>query len=344
MRKAGDQLTPANTVDRELLLEQPPRWSDRRVGLTLGAFVCVLFALLAAIFAVVFVTAWPSFANNGLAWFGWGGNVDAQIEAIYTSGDLQLEPVWTFRAWPLIWSTMLIVGGAILVSLVVSLFTAVFIVEFAPAWMKAALGPVMRFLASVPSVIYGLLGVVIVVPFINDTLITEAARSSVSYVVTLTGYSLLAGVLILALMIAPLMTAMFADGLRSVPKGWIEGALALGINRWRTTWKIGVRTARPAIVAGTVLASARGIGEAIMLAMVSGGIGFAPNPFDGWLFFVEPSRPLAPTIIKNADAITSVQMKSTIFAIAAVLLFSAAMFSLAGWAAKQPMKKYGIRA
>ncbi len=81
-----------------------------------------------------------------------------------------------------------------------------------------------------------------------------------------------------------------------------------------------------------------------MLAMVSGSIGFAPNPFDGWVSFVEPSRPLAPTIIKNADQMTSPQMTSTLFAIAAVLLLSAAMFSLAGWAAKQPMKKYGIRA
>lgn len=331
-------------IRAELLVEQPPRWNDRRVGLTLGALVCVLFALLAAIFAVVFVTGWPSFMHNGFAWFGGGGSVDAQIERIYTSGDLQIKPVWTFRAWPLIWSTLLIVGAAVSLSVVVSLLTAVFIVEFAPAGLKSVLAPVMRFLASVPSVIYGLIGAVVIVPFINHELITQSAKESVSYVITLTGYSLLAAVLILTLMIYPLMTAMFADGLRSVPSGWIEGALALGINRWRTIWKVGVRTARPAIVAGTVLATARGIGEAVMLAMVSGGIGFAPNPFDGLVFLVEPSRPLAPTIITNADQMTSPQMTSTLFAIASLLLASAAMLSFAGWAAKQPMKKYGVRA
>ena len=59
---------------------------------------------------------------------------------------------------------------------------------------------------------------------------------------------------ILTLMIAPLMVAVFVDGLRAVPRGWLEGSLGLGINRWRTFWKIGVRTARPALVAGTVLA------------------------------------------------------------------------------------------
>jgi ABC-type phosphate transport system permease subunit len=115
----------------------------------------------------------------------------------------------------------------------------------------------------------------------------------------------------------------------------------MGINRWRTFWKIAVRSARPAIVAGTVLATARALGEAVMLAMVSGGVGFAPNPFDGTIFFFEPSRGLAPTIITNSDGLASPPMKATLFAIASVLLFSAAMLSFAGWAAKQAMRRYG---
>ena len=65
-----------------------------------------------------------------------------------------------------------------------------------------------------------------------------------------------------------------------------------------------MRTARPALVAGTVLATARALGEAVMLAMVSGGVGFAPNPADGLIFFVEPSRPLAATILQNAEELT----------------------------------------
>ena len=144
-------------------------------------------------------------------------------------------------------------------------------------------------------------------------------------------------------MIAPLMVSIFTDGLRSVKPGWLEGSLALGVNRWRTTWKIGVRTARPAIVAGTVLATARAIGEAVMLAMISGSVGFAPNPADGLIFIYEPSRPLAPTIVKNIDPLSSPPANATLFAIAAVLLFSAAIFSLAGWVARRAMRKYGAR-
>jgi ABC-type phosphate transport system permease subunit len=151
----------------------------------------------------------------------------------------------------------------------------------------------------------------------------------------------MAAVIILTIMIAPLMVSIFTDALSSVKAGWLEGSLALGVNRWRTIWKIGVRAARPAIVAGTVLALARAIGESVMLAMISGSTPFAPNPADGLIFIYEPSRPLAPTIVKSIDQLSSPPAKATLFAIAAFLLFSAAMFSLAGWATRRSMAKYG---
>ena len=210
--------------------------------------------------------------------------------------------------------------------------------------MSNILQPVVRFLASVPSVIYGLLGVLVLVPFIGNHLVSEPQKASVAGVISLSGYSLLAAVAVLTVMIAPLMVSIFSDGLRAVRPGWLEGSLALGVNRWRTTWKIAVRTARPAIVAGTVLAVARAIGEAVMLAMISGSVGFAPNPADGAIFIFEPSRPLAPTIVKNIDQLSSPPANATLFAIAAVLLFSAALLSLTGWAARRAMRKYGATA
>jgi phosphate transport system permease protein len=328
-------------LEEQFPTEYGPKWSDQRVERMLGALVCTVVGLLLALIVTVFVRAWPSFSHNGLSWFGPGGNVDDQLNAIFLSGQNGLEYVYTFHAWPLIWSTILITGGAVLVSLVSALFVAVFIVEFAPEWMSNVLQPVIRFLASVPSVIYGLIGVVVLVPFIGNHLITEPQKASVAGVISLTGYSLLAAVLVLTVMIAPLMVSIFSDGLRAVKPGWLEGSLALGINRWRTTWKIGVRSARPAIVAGTVLAVARAIGEAVMLAMISGSVGFAPNPADGLIFVYEPSRPLAPTIVKNIDQLSSPPANATLFAIAAVLLFSAATFSLTGYFARRAMRKYG---
>ena len=307
----------------------------------LGALVCGVVALLLALIVTVFVHAWPSFSHNGLAWFSGQGSVEDQLNAISLSAQTGGEYVYTFHAWPLIWSTLLITGGAVLIALVSALFVSVFIVEFAPEWMSNVLQPVIRFLASVPSVIYGLLGVLVLVPFIGNHLVTEPQKASVAGVISLTGYSLLAAVLVLTIMIAPLMVSIFSDGLRSVKPGWLEGSLALGVNRWRTIWKIGVRAARPAIVAGTVLALARAIGESVMLAMLSGSTAFAPNPIDGLIFIFEPSRPLAPTIVKSSDQLSSPPAKATLFAIAAFLLFSAAMFSIAGYIARRAMRKYG---
>ncbi|HVY78972.1 MAG TPA: ABC transporter permease subunit [Solirubrobacterales bacterium] len=331
-------------MDEGYLPEEGPRWSDQRAERLLGALVCAVVGLLLALIVTVFVRAWPSFAHNGLAWFGAGGDVEEQLNQIYLSGLEGADYVYTFHAWPLIWSTLLIAGGAVLLALLCSLLVSVFIVEFAPGRMRDVLQPVVRFLASVPSVIYGLLGVLVIVPFIGNQLVTESQKDSVAGVISLSGYSLLAAVLILTVMIAPLMISIFSDGLRSVRPGWLEGSLALGVNRWRTTWKIAVRSARPAIVAGTVLALARAIGEAVMLAMVSGSVAFAPNPADGLIFIYEPSRPLAPTIVKNIDSLGSAPSNATLFAIAAFLLFSAAAFSLAGWVARRAMRKYGATA
>jgi ABC-type phosphate transport system permease subunit len=327
-------------LDEQFTEEYGPKWSDQRVERMLGALVCGVVALLLALIVTVFVHAWPSFAHNGLAWFSAGGDVEEQLNEISLSAQTSGEFVYTFHAWPLIWSTLLITGGAVLIALASALFVAVFIVEFAPEWMSNILQPVIRFLASVPSVIYGLLGVLVLVPFIGNHLVTEEQKASVAGVISLTGYSLLAAVLVLTLMIAPIMVSIFSDGLRAVKPGWIEGSLGLGVNRWRTMWKIGVRSARPAIVAGTVLAIARAIGEAVMLAMISGSVAFAPNPADGLIFIYEPSRPLGPTIVKNIDQLSSPPFNATLFSIAAVLLFSAAMFSFAGWTARRAMRKY----
>jgi phosphate transport system permease protein len=328
-------------MDEEFLEDEETGLSqDQRAELGLGALVCLVVLVLLAMLVFIFQEAWPSFSHNGLSWFGPGGNADQQIQTIFTSGDLKQAPQFLIHAWPLIWSTILTTVGSVVISFVCSLFVAVFLVEFAPAWLKRILEPVVRLLASVPSVIYGLIGVVVLVPFIGNHLISQSAKASVTPVLSLSGYSLLAALVILSLMISPIMIAIFAEGLRSVPRGWLEGSLALGVNRWRTFWNIAVRTARPALIAGTVLATARALGESVMLDMVGGTTAFAPNPPDGLIFFVEPSRGLAATILQNTDELTSPPMKHTLFAMAAVLLFSSAALSLVGWAAKQPMKRY----
>ena len=316
---------------------------DERVEPVLGALGVATLVLIALMVVTVFIKAWPAFHVNGLRWFASGGDVDEELRAMQADKALPGHAVDYFRGWPLIWGTILTTGLAVVLALVTSTLAAVFLVEFAPAPMRRVLDPVIRLLAGVPSVIYGLIGILALAPWINEHLISNSRKASVGYVVQLNGANLTTATVILALMITPIMVALIASALASVPTAWREGSTALGVNRWRTIVRVSLRTARPAIIAATVLATARALGEAIMLAMVSGGRGFAANPLDGITFFFEPVRPLAATIAQNAAGLTIGPLEHVVYAMAAVLLVSAAMLSFAGWAAKQPLKRYGIR-
>lgn len=317
--------------------------SDRAVERILGAIACLVLVLIASMIVFVFAKAWPSFAHNGLAWFGSGGDVDQQLEDIFNSPSNPADYVYEIRAWPLIWGTFVVTAGAVAIGIVFSLLAAIFIVEFAPARLTQVLEPVVRLLAAVPSVVYGLIGILVIVPWVGEHLISLGRKESVANVVQLEGSGIGVGILILTVMIVPIMIAIVVDALRAVPRGWTEGAAALGVNRWRVTWSIAVRTARPAIVAAAVLATARALGEAIMLSMVAGSASFAPNPLDGITFLFEPTRPLASALVENVEGLGVRPFGQTLFAFAAVLLVSSMFLSLAGFAAKQSMRRYGVQ-
>ncbi len=318
-------------------------WSDPRAERTLGALASVVLLVIVLMVVFVAVRAWPSFQHNGLSWFTGKGDVDVQIGNQVNTGAKPTSADFQLGAWPLIWGTILTTGFAVLIGLAFSVLAAIFIVEFASGGLRRVVVPVVRLLAAVPSVIYGLIGILVLVPFVNDHLVSEARKKSVQYVINLSGTGLIVSIVILAVMITPIMIAITVDALYAVPLGWKEGAVALGVNRWRAMWTVSVRAARPAIIAGAVLACARALGEAIMLSMVSGSKGFAPNPADGITFIFEPLRPLASTIVEDAESLNAPAVQASVYSFALVLLFSAFVLSFGAWLAKQPMKKYGIR-
>lgn len=320
----------------------PRNRSDQRAELMLGALACLVLALIAGMIVFVFQKAWPSFEHNGLAWFGPGGNVDDQLEAIFRSpAD---APEYTIHAWPLLWATGLITFFAVVIGMAWALLSAMFIVEFAPKPLQKILEPVVRLLAAVPSVIYGLIGILVIVPFLGNHIITSGQKESVNGVIPLTGESIGVGIVILTVMITPIMIAIVVDALRSVPTSWSEGAVSLGVNRWRALWTVTVRAARPAIVAAAVLATARALGEAIMLAMVTGFIGFAPNPLDGSIFWYEPARPLGASIVQYSEGLSVEPLAQTMYAFSAVLLISAAFLSFGGWYIRRSLRRYSLTA
>jgi phosphate transport system permease protein len=247
------------------------------------------------------------------------------------------------RAWPLVYGTILTTGVAVVLALAISILSSIFIVELAPARLRRIAIPVIRLLASVPSVIYGLIGILVLVPFVGNHLITTAEKESVQNVVLLTGAGLSVTVVILTVMITPIMVALICEALVSVPNSWREGAVALGVNPLRAMLAVTLRAARPAIVAAAVLATARALGEAIMISMVSGGNSFAPKPIDGLVFLFEPLRTLASGIVDFREGIGAPALGSTLYAWALLLLFAAFVLSIGGYLIKLPLRKYQVR-
>jgi phosphate ABC transporter permease protein PstC len=312
--------------------------TDRRAELMLGAAAVAVVLIIIAMIVFIAISAWPSFQHNGLKWFGSGGDVDAELGEMVNAGADATADSYRLRAWPLVYATALTTILAVLIGVVVSVLAAIFIVELAPPRVRMLIVPVVRLLAAVPSVVYGLIGILVLVPFVNNHLISEPQRESVAYVITLNGPGVLVSVAILTLMITPIMIALTVDALSAVPRGWREGALALGVTRWRAVMSVSVRAIRPAIVAAAVLASARALGEAIMLSMVSGSKGFAPQPWDGVIFLFEPLRPLAATIAEQAEGIGAPALKASVYAMALVLLVSSLMLSVGGSIIKRSLR------
>lgn len=318
-------------------------WSDRRAERALGAAALLVAACVLAMLAFVAVKAWPMLQHEGLAWLGSGGSVDRQLGAMVNTGPHPPASAFHLRAWPLIYGTLLTTGFAVLIALPLALLSSIFIVEFAPALVRRIMIPTIRLLASVPSVIYGLIGVLVLVPFVGNDLVTPSEKVSMQNTVQLTGAGLGVAAAVLAVMITPIMVALITDALSAVPKPWREGAVALGLNPMRATLAVSVRSIRPAIVAAVVLATARALGEAVMLYMVSGSVGFAPRPYDGLLFFLEPLKTLAASIVENAEGIGAPALRAAVYSFALLLLFSAFALSLCGYLVKLPLRRHQVR-
>jgi ABC-type phosphate transport system permease subunit len=315
-------------------------WPDHRAERTLGAVSLLVCAIVAVMVGFVAVRAWPILQHNGLSWLGPGGHVDSQIASMYATSVHPPASAFHLRAWPFVYGTLLTSVLAVVLGLVIAVLSSVFIVELAPARLRRITIPVVRLLASVPSVVYGLLGILVLVPFVGHNLITPHEKASVQNVVLLTGEGLIVTVVLLTLMITPIMIALICEALAAAPVAWREGAAALGLNPIRAVRAVTLRAIRPAIVAAAVLASARAVGEAVMIQMVSGAHTFTPKPIDGWIFFFEPLRTLASSIVDYHEGIGAPALRSALYAFALLLLFSAFVLSVAGYLIKLPLRKY----
>jgi phosphate transport system permease protein len=309
---------------------------DRLMPYVLGA--AAIFSGLVVTFLIYFVVkgAWPVFHAEGLRFVTAGG------------WDGQLEDAWSGSAFfgirELIAGTVFSTAGALILSLVLGLGCAVFLSELAPVQLKRPIESLVQLLAGIPSVVYGLVGLMVVVPYITDHLVPGNSGDVVTEI-PVNGSCLLAAIVVLGFMILPFFVTVATDSLRAIPRSYIDGGLALGMTRWRTITQIQLPAAAPGLVAGLVLAAARGIGEAIAISMVAGAIAFIPTLAHGPLYMLlEPIRTMASAIVENGgEAMDVPAMAAALFGVATVLLLiSIALSLVARWSFTQFNRRMGV--
>lgn len=159
----------------------------------------------------------------------------------------------------------------------IGLFTAVFLAEAAPAWLSALIRPAIELLAGIPSVIYGVLGMMILNPFMYRVEQRIFAGSQTHQFTG--GANLLSAVIVLAVMILPTVISISEAALRAVPRELKASSLALGASSVETIFRVTIPAARSGVLAAVVLGVGRAVGEAMAISLVSGNSVNLPLPF-----------------------------------------------------------------
>jgi len=230
----------------------------------------------------------------------------------HSLSELLLSSSWRpskneFGFYPYIVGTLWVTGLAMAISTVPSLLMAIYLVEYAPARLRSIINPMVDLLAGIPSVVYGLWALLLIVPFIRDQLAPLAG-------VTTTGYTVLAGGIVLAVMVTPITISVSEEVIRAVPRPIREASMALGATRWQTVKHAVIRSAFPGIIAAVILGFGRAFGETIAVLMVVGNVAKVP------VSLFDPAYPIPALIANNYGEMMSIPSYESAFMFAALLL------------------------
>jgi phosphate transport system permease protein len=250
--------TPSQHAGTRLGLRAYQRHGDTIfTGLTL-AMALSMIAILLAVVVVLVIDAMPAMVQFG------AGFLSSSV----------WDPVReVFGALPAIYGTLLSSAIALIIAVPVSLGTAIFLNEVAPAWLRSPTSFVIEMLAAIPSVIIGLWGLFVLVPFVRDP-IERWLGKNLGFIPLFQGppfgVGFLAAGIILAFMVIPIITAVSRDAMRAVPAQQREAMLALGATRWETIRKVVLPYCRSSLVGAVILGLGRALGETMAVTMVIG--------------------------------------------------------------------------
>jgi phosphate transport system permease protein len=282
-------------------MARPSRFGDR-------AFEWLTMAMAAAVVVLVVLVGWQLWRDSDLAIhkFGWGFLTS-------TTWDPVAEE---FGAAPFIYGTIVSSLIALVIAVPLSIATAVFLTELAPLWIRQPIISLIEMLAAIPSVILGLWGIFVMVPFLRDYpfpfLRTYFGWTGL-FTGPIYGVSMLAGGIIIAIMILPIITSVSREILRSVPNLQREAAYALGATRWEVTRIAVLSYAKKGLFGAVILGLGRALGETMAVTMV---IGNTPQIV---LSLLKPGYTLASVIANEFTEATTDLYLQALFEVALVL-------------------------
>ena len=175
----------------------------------------------------------------------------------------------TVGALPMISGSFAVMLLSTLFALPIAIGSAIFVVEIAPGFGRKVFQPLIELLVGIPSVVYGLIGLTIIVAWVRG------AAASLGQ--TITGFGVFSSAIVLAIMILPTITSLSVDALAAVPREYREGSYALGCTRWQTIWNVVLRSAAPSLMTAVILGMTRAFGEALAVQMVIGNAAQMPT-------------------------------------------------------------------
>jgi phosphate transport system permease protein len=290
--------------------EESPRQRDFidnaiRYILLATALSCIVIVVL--IFLFTMTEAWQSVEEIGLD--------TMLLGTIWRPGSIIGTDQAQYGLLPMIFGSILSTLGAVIIGVPLSVGTAVLLAEVAPQAVREIVRPAVELLAGIPSVVYGLFGMVVLAPLIRNI---DVPRNA--------GFGLLNASIILAVMIIPTVTNIAEDAIRAVPREYKEGSLALGGTHWQTIVKVILPAARSGIIAAVILGIGRALGETMAMIMVIGNSIAMPRPLtdNPLTLFLNTARTLTGNIAVEINYAAGAHRSALFFT--GVLLFLMIMF------------------
>jgi phosphate transport system permease protein len=226
----------------------------------LAGMAGMVLLIIGAITISLTIAAWPAIEKFGLRF-------------LVTS---TWNPVsGRFGALPFVYGTLVSSGIALVLAVPLGLGVAIFLSELAPRWLRVPVGFLVELLAAIPSVVYGLWGIFVLIPWVRTSL-TPPLQAALGFLPLFQGPPLGLGMLtaglILAIMVVPFIVAVSTEVMRAVPQAQREAALSLGATKWETTRTAVIPYARSGIMGAIFLALARALGETMAVTMVIGNV------------------------------------------------------------------------